>query len=128
MNRRIVSERSSIPACGIQIAEHRQVDDTGHDVIPNFEPDEIAPQRISAQVVACAVDWIYDPPAPATRLDVHAFFTQESVLWKCLTQYARDQFLALPVRCSDRGFFGLGLVNDTGLIMQREFNRLLLVP
>src|SRR5260370_2768770 len=97
MNRRIVSERSSMAACGIQIAEHGQVDDTGHDVISNFKPDEITPQRISAQVVARAVDWIYDPPAPAARFRVRAFFTQEAVLRKSLAQYVRDQLLAFQV-------------------------------
>src|SRR5260370_22873151 len=116
MNRRIVSERSSMAACGIQIAEHGQVDDTGHDVISNFKPDEITPQRISAQVVARAVDRIDDPSAPAARCDVHAFFTQEAVLWKGLAQYARYQFLAFPFRCSNRCFVRLGFGNDTGLI------------
>src|SRR5258708_18370151 len=101
MNRRIVSERSSMPACGIQIAEHRQVDDTGHDIISNFKPDEITPQRISAQVVARAVYWIDDPSAPAARFHVRAFFTQEAVFRKCLAQYVRYQLLAFPVRHSD---------------------------
>src|SRR5260370_29961192 len=101
MNRRIVSERSSMAARGIQIAERGQVDDTSHDIIPNLEPDEVTPQRISAKVVACAVDWIYDPPAPAARFRVRAFFTQEAVFRKCLAQYARYQLLAFPVRHSD---------------------------
>src|SRR5260370_39571529 len=102
MNRRIVSERSGMAACGIQIAEPGQVDDASHDVISNFKPDEITPQRIAAKVVACAVDWIYDPSAPAARFHVRAFFTQQAVLWKGLAQYARDQFLAFPLRYSNR--------------------------
>ena len=75
--------------------------DARHRFVIHFQADQYRPVAVAADKVLGAVDRVDDPAASAPRFLGRAFFTQNSIIGKCLHERRANQRLALAIGCRD---------------------------
>src|SRR5581483_8599178 len=90
-----------------------------------LQRNQVRPQRITAEVIARAVDRIDDPAAPALGLGASTLFAKQAVVRERLRQQACNQALALAVSLGHRRIVVLFLSDDARLIAKCYMRRLL---